>query len=82
MQEEWVKMALVPCIAVSLGYILLNCFLAEALRKVIGSVFQEGLLRTALNEALAAAELCACGFELIIGKLKPLSFKVASTRNK
>jgi len=59
-------MALVPCIAVSLGYILLNCFLAEALRKVIGSVFQEGLLRTALNEALAAAELCACGFELII----------------
>ena len=72
MQEEGLKMGLVPCIAVSLGYILLNCFLAEALRKVIGSVFQEGLLRTALNEALAAAELCACGFELIIGKLMPI----------
>jgi len=57
---------LVPCIAVSLGYILLGCFLAEALRKVIGAVLPEGLLRTAFNEAVAAAELCACGFELII----------------
>jgi len=59
-------MALVPCIAVSLGYILLNCILGEALRKVIQATFPVGLLRTALNEVVAAAELCACGFELII----------------
>lgn len=59
-------MALVPCIAVSLGYILLSCFLAEVLRKVIPAILPEGLLRAALNEVVAAAELCACGFELVI----------------
>ena len=63
-------MALVPCIAVSLGYILLSCLLAEALRKVIRDALPEGLVRTAFNEAVAAAELCACGFELIIGEYK------------
>jgi len=59
-------MALVPCIAVSIGYILLSCLLGEALRKVIKAALPVGLIRTALNEAVAAAELCACGFELII----------------
>jgi len=58
--------ALVPCIAVSTGFILLTCFLCEALRKIIESTVPDGLLKTALKEAVAGAELCGCGFELII----------------
>merc|ERR1712088_983225 len=58
--------ALVPCIAVSTGFVLLTCFLAEALRKIIESTVPDGLLKTALKEAVAGAELCGCGFELII----------------
>ena len=61
--------ALVPCICISTGFVLLTCFLAEALRKVIESVVPDGLLKTALKEAVAGAELCGCGFELIISKL-------------
>ena len=60
--------ALVPCIAVSTGFILLTCFLCEALRKIIESTIPDGLLKTALKEAVAGAELCGCGFELIISK--------------
>ena len=60
--------ALVPCIAVSTGFILLTCFLCEALRKIIESTVPDGLLKTALKEAVAGAELCGCGFELIISK--------------
>ena len=72
-------MALVPCIAISTAYVLLTCFLAEALRKVIESAVPDGLLKTALKEAVAGAELCGCGFELIISKLKSLFvFKIAS----
>lgn len=59
-------MALIPCIAISTAYVLLTCFLAEALRKVIESAVPDGLLKTALKEAVAGAELCGCGFELII----------------
>merc|ERR1712038_1770438 len=58
--------ALVPCIAISTGFILLTCFLCEALRKIIESTIPDGLLKTALKEAVAGAELCGCGFELII----------------
>ena len=60
--------ALVPCIAISTGFVLLTCFLCEALRKIIESVVPEGLLKTALKEFVAGAELCGCGFELIISK--------------
>ena len=60
--------ALVPCIAVSTGFILLTCFLCEALRKIIESTVPDGLLKTALKEAVAGAELCGCGFELIISR--------------
>merc|ERR1712106_90378 len=59
------RMALVPCIVVSLGYILLICFLCEAARKLVAPL-NAGLVKIALNEAIAAAELCGCGFELII----------------
>jgi len=59
------RMALVPCIAISTGYILLVCFLCELARKLIAPL-NPGLVKTALNEAIAAADLCGCSFELII----------------
>jgi len=59
------KMALVPCIAISTGYILLIMFLCELLRKAIAPL-NDGLVKTALNEAIAAADLCGVCFELII----------------
>jgi len=59
------KMALVPCIAISTGYILLIMFLCELLRKAVAPL-NDGLVKTALNEAIAAADLCGVCFELII----------------
>merc|ERR1711963_948362 len=59
------RMALVPCIAISTGYILLVLFLCELARKVVAPL-NEGLVKTALNEAIAAADLCGICFELII----------------
>ena len=59
---------LVPCIAVSTFYVLLTCALCEILRKVVDAALPNGLAKTALNEAIAGAELCGCGFELIISK--------------
>merc|ERR1719158_1799909 len=59
------RMALVPCIAISTGYILLVLFLCELARKLIAPL-NPGLVKTALNEAIAAADLCGCCFELII----------------
>jgi len=58
-------MALVPCIAISTGYILLIMFLCELLRKAVAPL-NDGLVKTALNEAIAAADLCGVCFELII----------------
>merc|ERR1711862_750039 len=65
--SSWIssKMALVPCIAISTGYILLIMFLCELLRKAIAPL-NDGLVKTALNEAIAAADLCGVCFELII----------------
>jgi len=59
------RMALIPCIAISTGYILLVLFLCELARKLIAPL-NPGLVKTALNEAIAAADLCGCCFELII----------------
>merc|ERR1711962_1695939 len=59
------RMALIPCIAISTGYILLVLFLCELARKLIAPL-NPGLVKTALNEAIAAADLCGVCFELII----------------
>ena len=59
-------MALVPCIAISTGYILLVMFICELARKTVAPL-NDGLVKTALNEAIAAADLCGVCFELIIG---------------
>ena len=61
-------MALVPCIAVSTGFVLLTCILAESLRKLVSATVPNGLVKSALLEAIAGAELCGTGFELIISK--------------
>ena len=65
-------MGLVPCIAVSTGFILLVLFLAEVGRRLVAPL-NAGLVKTALNEAIAAAELCGACFELIISKYRGLT---------
>ena len=69
-------MALVPCIAISTGYILLIMFLCELLRKAIAPL-NDGLVKTALNEAIAAADLCGVCFELIISKIDQIKYFTA-----
>jgi len=64
-----------PCIAVSVTYIVITMFLAEAARKSVKAVLPNNggrgratkLIKLALLEFVAAAEMCGCGFELIIG---------------
>ena len=63
-----IEMGLVPCIAVSTFYIFLTIFLAEALRRIVAAFFPNGLAKNAVLEFVAAAEMCGCGFELIISK--------------
>ena len=60
-------MALVPCIAISTGYIPLIMFLCELARRTVAPL-NDGLVKTALNEAIAAADLCGVCFELIISE--------------
>merc|ERR1712123_260127 len=64
-EQDSPKMALVPCIVISTGYILLVLFLCELARKAIAPL-NDGLVKIALNEAIAAADLCGVCFELII----------------
>ena len=60
---------MVPCIAVSTLYVLLTMFLAEALRKIVEAAMpNKSLVKTAILEFVASAELCGCGFELIISE--------------
>lgn len=68
-------MALVPCIVVSAVYILLTMFLAEAARKTVGALAGSGggIAKAAVLEFIAAAELCGCGFELIISKINSIA---------
>ncbi len=61
-------MAVVPCISVSTGYILLTVVLCEVARRLVRSSVPDGLVKTALLEVIAGADLCGCGFELIISK--------------
>ena len=72
-------MALVPCIAISTGYILLIMFLCELARRTVAPL-NDGLVKTALNEAIAAADLCGVCFELIISECRsrmPLNIEQA-----
>uniref|UniRef100_A0A1L8DF20 Aquaporin n=1 Tax=Nyssomyia neivai TaxID=330878 RepID=A0A1L8DF20_9DIPT len=55
-----------PALLVSTGYMGISCALAQTARKVTSRMVHEGLVQELFFEAIAAAELCACCFELII----------------
>ncbi len=60
----------IPCILWSILSVLTTMFLAEVLRKSVGGALQEGMLKNAALEFVAAAEMCGCAFELIISKTR------------
>lgn len=55
-------------LTVSTTFIGVCCVLAAVGRYVVGRTVKSTLLKELMNEAIASAELCACCFELIIGK--------------
>ncbi|KOB79337.1 Aquaporin-12, partial [Operophtera brumata] len=55
-------------LVVSTLFILLTSLLAHCARRCVQKVVKETFIRLLLEEAIAAAELCGCCFELIIGK--------------
>lgn len=55
---------------VSTAYMGLSCVLAQLARRLNERFTRQGLVQELINEAIAAAELCACCFELIIGKIR------------
>lgn len=56
-------------LGVSTGFIVGCCILAQIARKIAKRCLsKEGLVPVLMNEAIAAAELCGCCFELIIGE--------------
>lgn len=54
-------------LAVSLGFMAVCCLLAVVGRRVVNATIKSQLIQELFYEAIAAAELCACCFELIIG---------------
>lgn len=61
-------MATLP-ITISTGIIFFYCALALIGRTINKRIIKPGLVQDLFYEAIASAELCACCFELIIGKL-------------
>jgi aquaporin rerated protein, invertebrate len=59
-------MTLAP-LGVSSAFIAFYCFLALIARKVIARTVSSDFVKSLIFEAIAAAELCSCCFELIIG---------------
>lgn len=55
-------------LAISCGFMALCCLLAAIARKIVARTVNSCLVKELLYEAIAAAELCACCFELIIGE--------------
>ncbi|XP_053961881.1 aquaporin-11 [Anastrepha obliqua] len=54
-------------LGISTGFMIGYCVLAQTARRLAKSfVDREGIVPVLINEAIAAAELCACCFELII----------------
>lgn len=57
-------------LGISTAFMVGCCVAAQIARRVAKNVLkEEGIIPVLMNEAIAAAELCACCFELIIGKL-------------
>lgn len=55
-------------LAISCGFMGLCCLFATFARILVSRTVNSALAKELLYEAIAAAELCACCFELIIGK--------------
>lgn len=56
-----------PALMISAGFICFCCILAAVARFVVARTIKSALIQELLYEAIAAAELCSCCFELIIG---------------
>ncbi|XP_026321300.1 aquaporin-11 isoform X2 [Hyposmocoma kahamanoa] len=61
-----INKAIFAPLLVSTLFILLTSLLAHCARRLVQKSIKESLARTLLEEAIAAAELCGCCFELII----------------
>jgi hypothetical protein len=59
---------MLPSLVVSALFILLTLVLAHGARRLLDRIVKDSFMRLLLQEAVAAAELCACCFELIIGR--------------
>lgn len=57
-------------LVVSTLFILLTSLLAHCARKLTNKLIKEPFVKALFEEAIAAAELCGCCFELIISKYK------------
>lgn len=57
----------------STGVILFICALSHFLRQAVDQYVSDSLIRILLQEAIAAADLCGCCFELIVGEFSPPS---------
>lgn len=56
-------------LGISTGFMVGCCVLAQIARRMARRFFKDdSIIPVLVNEAIAAAELCACCFELIIGK--------------
>lgn len=55
-------------LAVSIGFIGACCASAAIARRIASRAVKPGLAQQLIYEAIAAAELCACCFELIISE--------------
>lgn len=55
-------------LTISISFMGLCCLLAAFARILVSRTVNSALIKELLYEAIAAAELCACCFELIIGK--------------
>jgi hypothetical protein len=62
---------MLPSLVVSALFILLTLVLAHGARHLVERLIKDPFIRLLLQEAIAAAELCGCCFELIIGKYFP-----------
>lgn len=64
-------------LGISTAFMVGCCVAAQIARRVAQNVLKDrGIIPVLVNEAIAAAELCACCFELIIGK----KFKLQNTQ--
>lgn len=66
----------VGLLAVSAACILMTCTLAYFARIIIKKTVTNDFVKILFEEAIAAAELCGCCFELIIGNYYFLSLFV------